>query len=300
VAGPDHSDPTLAADWLAVCRRIADDVRAALAHYPRPEERARTTGRGEGGDLALAIDRAAEDVVLAELEALGLPLTLVSEERGHVPLAGGGPVHVVVDPIDGSLNAKRRLPFHCLSIAVASGSAMETVEFGYIAELAAGAGASPLATGGEWWARRGEGAFADGAPLSVLDRPDDSPAIEVLAFESANPRIVAALSDELAATGAKRLRALGAIALALCLVAGGRADAMTSLAPCRSVDAAAGQLIVREAGGVVAFPDEREPDGSTPLDLDMRSRVMAAWRQEELDLLLEAFGGALEREQPAR
>jgi myo-inositol-1(or 4)-monophosphatase len=118
----------------------------------------------------------------------------------------------------------------------------------------------------------------------------------VLAFESANPRLVAELADRLASTGAHRLRALGAIALALCLVAGGRADAMTSLAPCRSVDAAAGQLIVREAGGAVIFPDARGAGGTTSLELSMRSRVMAAWRQEELDALVAALGMAPERE----
>jgi myo-inositol-1(or 4)-monophosphatase len=296
VSSPEESDPALAADWLAVCRRATEGVRSALEDYPRPDDRARTTGRGEGGDMALAIDRAAEDAVFAELEALGRPLTAVSEERGHVPIAGGGPVHVVVDPIDGSLNAKRRLPFHCLSIAVASGATMEDVDFGYVGELAGGVGASTRESGGEWWARRGEGAFADGEPLRVTDRPGGSRGIEVLAFESANPRLVAELADRLASTGAHRLRALGAIALALCLVAGGRADAMTSLAPCRSVDAAAGQLIVREAGGAVIFPDARGAGGTTSLELSMRSRVMAAWRQEELDALVAALGMAPERE----
>ena len=296
MSSPEESDPALAADWLAVCRRATEGVRSALEDYPRPDDRARTTGRGEGGDMALAIDRAAEDAVFAELEALGRPLTAVSEERGHVPIAGGGPVHVVVDPIDGSLNAKRRLPFHCLSIAVASGATMEDVDFGYVGELAGGVGASTRESGGEWWARRGEGAFADGEPLRVTDRPGGSRGIEVLAFESANPRLVAELADRLASTGAHRLRALGAIALALCLVAGGRADAMTSLAPCRSVDAAAGQLIVREAGGAVIFPDARGAGGTTSLELSMRSRVMAAWRQEELDALVAALGMAPERE----
>jgi myo-inositol-1(or 4)-monophosphatase len=296
VSSPEESDPALAADWLAVCRRATEGVRSALEDYPRPDDRARTTGRGEGGDMALAIDRAAEDAVFAELEALGRPLTAVSEERGHVPIAGGGPVHVVVDPIDGSLNAKRRLPFHCLSIAVASGATMEDVDFGYVGELAGGVGASTRESDGEWWARRGEGAFPDAKPLRVTDRPGGSRGIEVLAFESANPRLVAELADRLASTGAHRLRALGAIALALCLVAGGRADAMTSLAPCRSVDAAAGQLIVREAGGAVIFPDARGAGGTTSLELSMRSRVMAAWRQEELDALVAALGMAPERE----
>ena len=286
---------TLDVYWLGLCRRATAGVRSALEAYPTPTDRARTTGRGEGGDLALAIDRAAEDAIFAELEALGLGLTAVSEERGHVAVSGGGPVHVVVDPIDGSLNAKRRLPFHCLSIAVASGSTMEEVEFGYIAELAGGAGASTESSGSEWWATRGEGAFTDGARLSVSDRPDEARDIEVLAIESANPRIVAANAEAIAATGAHRLRALGAIALALCLVAGGRADAMASLAPCRSVDAAAGQLIVREAGGVVVFPDAQDSEGRTSLDLSMRSRVLAAWRQTELDTLLKALGGRAER-----
>ena len=286
----ERSDPALAADWLSVCRRAANGVRAALEEYRGPEARARTTGRGEGGDLALAIDRAAEDVVFAELEALGAPLTAVSEERGHVAIAGGGPAHVVVDPIDGSLNAKRRIPFHCLSIAVSSGATMEEVEFGYIAGL------DDATEGHERWAERGAGAHLDGERLAVDERTDDSPALEVLAVESAHPRVVAATAESLVATGAHRLRSLGSIALSLCLVADGRADAMATLAPCRSVDAAAGQLIVREAGGVAIFPDARDADGRTPLDLSMRSRVMAAWRQQELDVLSEALVDPPERE----
>src|SRR5918997_6422503 len=237
MATPSASDSALEADWLALCRRATAGVKDALEAYPSAAERSRTTGRGEGGDLALAIDRAAEDAIFVELEALELPFTAVSEERGHVPIAGGGPVHVVVDPIDGSLNAKRPLPFHCLSIAVASGPVMEDVDFGYIAELAGGVGAPTRERGGEWRARGGEGAFADGEPLRVTDRPEGSRGIEVLAFESANPRLVAELADRLASTGAHRLRALGAIALALCLVAGGGADAMTSLPPWRPVGA---------------------------------------------------------------
>ena len=286
-----NPEAALEADWLALCRRATAGVNDALRAYPDPAGRARTTGRGEGGDLALAIDRAAEEAIFAELEGLGLGLTAISEERGHVAVGGGGPVRVVVDPIDGSLNAKRRLPFHCLSIAVASGPAMEDVEFGYIAELSGGAGASTEWAGGEWWAARGQGAFGGGERLAVSDRPEDARELEILAIESANPRIVAAHAQAIAGTGAHRLRALGAIALALCLVAGGRVDAMASLAACRSVDAAAGQLIVREAGGVVLFPDAQDGSARTSLDLSMRSRVLAAWRQKELDRILSALDG---------
>ena len=250
------------ADWLAVCRRAAALVLAALERYPEPADRAPTTGRGEGGDEALVIDRAAEDAVLEELEATGLGLTVVTEEAGRLELGGGGPTHVVVDPIDGSLNAKRNFPGHCLSIAVAAGDAMSDVHFGYVRELA-GAGT-------EWWASRGEGAHRDGARLPQLD-PEAT--LEVLAVEGANPKVVAPAADALAATGARRLRIPGAIAISLCLVAGGHADAMIALAPARSVDFAAGQLLVLEAGGSVAFQDA---GGDPPLALSMRSRVAGA------------------------
>jgi myo-inositol-1(or 4)-monophosphatase len=72
------------------------------------------------------------------------------------------------------------------------------------------------------------------------------------------------------------LRLIGSIALGLCWVAGGRFDALLSLRSVRSVDAAAGQLLVREAGGDIVFPDAQGGDLSAPLDLDMRSTVVAA------------------------
>ena len=91
------------------------------------------TGRGEGGDMALVIDRAAEDAIFAELEALGVPLTAVSEERGEVAIAGGGPVRVVIDPVDGSLNAKRGAAVRVRLDRGGVGPRMADVEVGYVA-----------------------------------------------------------------------------------------------------------------------------------------------------------------------
>src|SRR5919109_3461280 len=111
-------------DWLGFCRRAAGATRDAVAGFETTAERAVETGRGEGGDTALVIDRAAEQVVLAELESLELPLTVVTEERGEVRVAGGGPVRVVVDPHDGPHDAYRGLPSPYLSLPVASAPAM--------------------------------------------------------------------------------------------------------------------------------------------------------------------------------
>ena len=90
------------------------------------------------------------------------------------------------------------------------------------------------------------------------------------------PQHVLSTAEALAATGAARLRAIGSVALSLCFVAANRFDALVTLAACRSVDAAAGQLIVREAGGWVAFPGASDDPLQTGLGLEMRSRLIAA------------------------
>ncbi|TMK67074.1 MAG: hypothetical protein E6G53_03370, partial [Actinobacteria bacterium] len=202
MGSPDAADAALSADWLGVSRRAAQVARQTLALYPGYAERARETGRGEGGDISLAIDRAVEDAVLSELEALGVGMTAVSEERGPVTIAGGGELLVIVDPIDGSLNAKRGLPPHALSIAVAAGNTMADVTFGYVAALSSDE---------EWWATRGEGAFFGGERLALPPGPE----LEILGVESAHPRTVADAAEALAATGARRLRMIGSIAISL-------------------------------------------------------------------------------------
>jgi myo-inositol-1(or 4)-monophosphatase len=257
------------ADWLGFCRRAAEAAREALREFPTAAERGVETSRGEGGDMALVIDRAAEDAVFAELEALGQPLTAISEERGEVELHGGGPVRVVIDPVDGSLNAKRRLPFAAVSIAVASGPRMGDVQVGYVAEL------EPAS---DWWAVRGGGAFRRGERLPPLEPGP----LELLGLEVSRPPAVAKAAAGLAELGAQRIRALGSVAVTLCLVAAGQLDAMVSLRDVRSVDAAAGHLLVEEAGAAVRFP------AGDSLSLTMRSPVVAARDSATLERVLGA------------
>src|SRR5512134_3111865 len=104
------------ADWLALCRRAVAAARSSVAELSSLAARSAEQGRGEGGDTTLAVDRVAEEAILAELEALGVPLVAVSEERGELAIGGGSEVRVVIDPVDGSMNAKRALPFACVCI----------------------------------------------------------------------------------------------------------------------------------------------------------------------------------------
>ena len=261
--------------WLEVCRAAAGDIRDVLAELPTRVEREPVAKVGEGGDETTAIDAAAELAVLRRLEQLDESFTLVSEELGERVFNGGGRTRVVVDPIDGSLNAKRDIPFFSLSVAIAEGETMDDVVWGYVYDFGSGE---------EWTATRGGGAQLNGQPLGAL-RPKGE--IEILSFEATT---TAEVSDRAAAmTGlATRLRIMGSLALSLCHLAAGRVDGVCSLKPARSVDIAAGQLLVREVGLAIDLFEE-PPFEAAPLDLVGRSRVVAAGTPELCALLAQAL-----------
>jgi myo-inositol-1(or 4)-monophosphatase len=256
-------------DWLAACRRIVAELRVMLAAHPSTRERAVVVGRGEGGDRTLVIDQAAEELIFAELarlHAAGASFTALSEERGEVAF-GGGPLRVVIDPIDGSMKAKRGLSPHAVSIAVADGPTMADVTFGFVCDLGSGE---------VWTASRGAGASLDGVPLigGDFERRTRDGRLELVAIESAHPRRIAHSGLQLSLL-AHRVRMFGSIAFALCQLAAGRIDGMATLWRCRSVDVAAAQLIARESGALVAFTAYEDPLAA-PLDLISHSPVVAA------------------------
>jgi myo-inositol-1(or 4)-monophosphatase len=275
------SHPALEHDWLGACRTAAQGLRSVLADHPTSIERVIETGeRGEGGDKTLVIDAEAEERVFQALQQLhddGARFTVVSEERGTVDF-GSDEILVVVDPIDGSLNAKRGLPHHALSVAVATGTTMADVVFGFVYDLGPGE---------EWRATLGGGAYINDAKITDAppERRTPDGRLELVAVESADPRWLALASDDLVAA-TRRIRAMGSIAVSMCQVAATRVDAMASLARTRAVDAAAAQLIVRESGGQVAFLGAPGGPLGAPLDLEPHHPVVAARTPETLEALM--------------
>ncbi len=198
--------------WLDLCRAAAADVKEVLAAMPGREERERPIRQGEGGDVTVALDEAAETATLRHFDREDV--RIVSEEIGH---RGEGRYTVLVDPIDGSQNAERGIPYFCLSVAVAEGDTMDDVFFGYVYDFGANE---------EWMAVRGGGAFLDGAP--IVGAPKDH--IEFLSIEATRAalvhdrlRVLAPLTD--------RVRVMGAQALTYCHLAAGRTDAVAVLRP---------------------------------------------------------------------
>jgi myo-inositol-1(or 4)-monophosphatase len=260
-------------DWLDVCRGAVEDVRGVLADLPTRAEREPVVGEGEGGDETTAVDAAAERVILERLRRIE-GTTIVSEEVG---LLGDGPLRIVVDPIDGSLNAKRGIPFFSVSIAVAEGETMDDVVFGYVYDFGSGE---------EWVARKGEAALLNGSGLGET-RPKEK--LEILSFEATLTSSIAEKAASVVGL-AYRLRVMGSLALSLCHLAAGRVDGVCSLKPARAVDIAAAQLLVQERGLAIELP-EAPPLGAAPLDVEGRSRVVAGATPEVCARLFAALSG---------
>jgi myo-inositol-1(or 4)-monophosphatase len=252
--------------WLELCRAAVGDLREVLASMPTREEREPVVGDGVGGDETTAVDAAAEAAIVTRLSALhdeeGIDFHLVSEELGERTYGANPKLRVVVDPIDGSLNAKRNIPFFSVSIAVAEGATMKDVVFGFVHDFGSNE---------EWTAERGKGAKLNGEPLGAV-APKEK--IEVLALEAT---VAASIADKAVAFVplAHRLRIMGSLALSLCYLAAGRVDAVCSLKEARAVDIAAAQLLLRELGLPIIFIDAG-PFDEGPLDTAARSPVAAA------------------------
>jgi myo-inositol-1(or 4)-monophosphatase len=261
--------------WLELCRAAAADIRSVLDELPTRGEREPVLAAGVGGDDTTAIDKAAEDAVVVRLEQLhrdGHEFLLVSEELGERSF-GDSPTRVVVDPIDGSVNAKRGLRHFCLSVGVSDGPVMGDVVFGYVYDFGSGE---------EWTATKGGGAQLDGKPLGAVGPKDK---VEILVLEGTLSASVADKAEALVGY-AQRFRIMGSLALSLCQLAAGRVDAVCSLRDARAVDVAAAQLLVRECGIPIGYADAG-PWEVAPLDTAPRSLVVAAPTDELTDKLAE-------------
>jgi len=234
-------------------------------------------GQGAGGDRTLGIDDACEKVMLRKLEALAPePWALLSEEAGLIEKPEAI-CRLLVDPLDGSLNAKRGLTPFGASIAVAYGDKLADVSVGYVEDYT-----RPW----RFVAVRGAGAVVSDrhgdARVAGLARENSPSTVEVILLEIGSPHQCRFAVNNLALLagagelGDMRIRQIGSLALSLCCLAAGLADVLVAAVRSRTVDVAAGLLVLEEAGGGAAALGEFDL-WSAPLDLERRS-AFVAWR----------------------
>ena len=267
--------PLNPSDWLDAFARIGGGVRRAVLPLSGTAAGRAPLSVGAGGDTTLELDARAEQVVFTELANIaerGVKFSVLSEEAGLRDCGAAYPL-VLVDPVDGSLNAKHGVPVFGLMLAVLDGPTVADVYAGLVLNLN---------TGEEWTAVRKQGARRGGKPLSVAPRSDAS-RIELLGLES-TPRAIKAAQPLV--ERASKIRILGSMALSIALTSAGAFDVFCAPMPVRVFDMAASLLILQETGGV-ASNLTGEPLGRLTCDLATRTTLLCAPTRE---LHAEALG----------
>ena len=216
----------------------------------------------------MELDRAAEEVVFSELSALterGEKFCVLSEESGRRSFGADYPL-VLVDPVDGSLNAKQGVPLFGLMLAVLDGPTLDDAYAGLVLNIN---------TGEAWTATRKQGARRAGEPIEVMRRSNPG-RIELLGLES-TPRALHLAQPLVERAG--KIRILGSMALSIALTSAGGFDVFCAPIPVRVFDMAASLLLLKETGGV-ATNLAGESIGRLSCDLDTRSTLLCAPTRE--------------------
>lgn len=252
--------------WLECFRALAQAGRSAVAPLAGTPDGRRRLGRGKGGDETVLVDQAAEDAIIAALQSQApTPYCLLSEEVGEVG-DRDAPWSIILDPVDGSLNAKRGFDPYSVAFAASQADSLAAVSVGYTLDYV---------TGHEYAAIRGAG-FVSTRPAG---RPEGA-GVELILLEAGRPSRHEFRYAELSSLGASdddlRVRQIGSLALSLSYVALGSADALLAPVPSRAVDVAGGLLMLRESGGGAAALDGLDL-WAQPLDIRRHSGFVA-WR----------------------
>jgi myo-inositol-1(or 4)-monophosphatase len=218
------------------------------------------------GDQTFGIDKVAEDLIFETTKKYFENATLISEESEILEIGRGGAPLIIVDPVDGSVNASRGYPCYSSSIAVSDGENMDDI---------ACSGVINLLNGSIYLAEKNFGSFLNGNRIRVskAEKIEEALIAVDLNVRGKMPGYVKRISNVI--EKAKHVRFLGTDALEICLVASGAADAFIDLRGfLRSIDFAAASLIVKEAGGLVL--NEKGEDLNVRLNPISRCPIVAA------------------------
>lgn len=248
--------------WMQILVQCRDNVQKGIRplfkemRKPQPN-----LGIGAGGDPVKKIDLAAEKAIMDTLQKHKVTFTLISEESGMIEY-GTDPqqCYVTADPIDGTTNLIRGLPFYATSIALSNEPTLGAVHSALVTDLFHGT---------TYTASKGAGAFRDNKRI----KPSSNIAVEesVIGIDLNSYRIQKLAPKLTALMGeAKHMRHFGANALELCYVADGTIDAFIDIrGKLRTTDMAAASLIIKEAGSIISTPEGKQLDAR----LDPRQRV---------------------------
>ena len=255
---------------------MADAVETKVRGMVSRADLGEDLGLGADGTPTKLVDDVAEQICIEMVNEKGNVLNILSEEAGYID--NGAEKTLVMDPIDGTHNAIRGIPFYSLSLAVGR-SRLSDVEFGLVRNLV---------SGDTYWAEKGKGAYLNDKLLKSKPLPAKDTMFSVYMGTRATKKALAV------AAAPRRSRALGCASLEMCLVASGAFDVYflnysPSKYSMRVIDIAASTLILREAGGEV-FNDTYDIL-DMGFDLKERANVIAVGDSRALEMIRNLEAG---------
>jgi len=261
-------------DITGLFRDIGRQAREILKDIDNPLE---VVGTNHLGQHTMRVDQVLEDMVIERLNDSKLGNFLVTEERGEVELEGGS-LTFVMDPLDGSNNFKRRVPFYGLAISAAGGRDYNDITHSYIIDLA---------NGDEFWAVKGKGSFMNG---------DETHTSTETNLEKCIVEYDCNLLDQydLILPTIRKFRdhrRFGANAVALCYIANGAHHCFIDIRDGLSIVHAAGMKIAEEAGAIIT--DDRGNPLSLTLSKDTKLRFVCSANEEIHKKVIGLLGAGL-------
>lgn len=266
-------------EWLGVLKACSENMRKGISPLFGSVEAKIGFGTGAGGDVKKQIDIVAENALIQTLKEHQVSCTLISEESGIIKI-GSHPsrFYVTADPVDGTTNAVRGLPFMGTSMAVSRKPVLRNIETALVTDVLRGI---------TYTAEKGKGAYRNGKRIKSSQTTTLDEAIVGVDFCDFKARIVVdRLIKILEKT--RHLRHLGANALEICYVADGTIDAFLDVrGKLRVTDIAAAYLILLEAGGIITAPQGKKLN--VPLDPTQRLSFVATANKPIFDAIQKSM-----------
>lgn len=253
---------TFQVNWIEILVECKDKVQKMIKPYlkergkPQPD-----LGIGAGGDQIKQADLAAEKAIINTLKKNNVSFTVISEESGII--THGSKPHknyVTIDPIDGTTNFMRGIPFYATSIAISTEPNLNSIHTALVADLSRNI---------TYIAQKEKGAYINGKKISPSRKTSLEEAVigidlNTYRVSEIAPRITRLIQQT------RHIRHLGANALELCYVADGTIDAfIDARGKLRTTDMAAAWLIIKEAEAEITTPNGKQLEAR----LDPKQRV---------------------------
>jgi len=225
-------------EWESLLKEAGERVQEVRDRLVASQEGAERVGEGAGGDTTMRVDKEAEEEIIELVRQKG-DVRLVAEENGE-----SGPKDarwtVIIDPIDGSSNFERQIPFYCTSIAVLEGKTLDDASHALVRNLV---------SGDTYYAEAAGYATKNGVEIRSSRVQDLREAVVGVDVSRAGLPLVASLNELVSSV--RRQVHFGANALEACFLAEGKIDGFVDVrGRIRVMDMAAAYLIGRQAGAV--------------------------------------------------